>query len=108
MPFSQRKWVDSQAIPHATPHLPIRHEVDLTPASKNRRFEASNSARRFVANSAHMSLYRIAPERLQPVAQTSFAAEKLLERKDLRRHWYPMFTASLDTNTGDLPSSTIL
>src|SRR5688572_23977464 len=32
-----------------------------------------------------MSLYRVAPERLEPVAQTSFAAEKLLERKDLQR-----------------------
>jgi hypothetical protein len=32
-----------------------------------------------------MSLYRVASERLEAVAPTSFAAEKLLERKDLQR-----------------------
>ena len=32
-----------------------------------------------------MSLYRITTEKFEPVPQTSFAAEKLLERKDLQR-----------------------
>src|SRR4051812_37551343 len=32
-----------------------------------------------------MSLYRIASDKLEAVAQTSFAAESLLERKDLQR-----------------------
>lgn len=32
-----------------------------------------------------MSLFRIAPNKLEPVARTSFAVENLLERKDLQR-----------------------
>ncbi len=32
-----------------------------------------------------MSLYRITSDKLEPIAQTSFAAEKLLERQDLQR-----------------------
>ena len=32
-----------------------------------------------------MSLYRVAPEKLEPVSPTTFAAESLLERKDLQR-----------------------
>ena len=32
-----------------------------------------------------MSLYRITPDKLEPVARTTFAAESVLERKDLQR-----------------------
>ena len=32
-----------------------------------------------------MSLYRVSPDKLEPVAQTKFAAEKVLERRDLQR-----------------------
>jgi hypothetical protein len=32
-----------------------------------------------------MSLYRVTPDRFEPVARTTFAAEKMLERKDLQR-----------------------
>lgn len=32
-----------------------------------------------------MSLFRVTPDKLEPVAQTTFAAESLLERKDLQR-----------------------